>query len=128
MVLSEGDSPWFQTVYWLFIVENGCIPILKVGLRLNTFSTEESPGRESYWLTLGASGYLISMEKSVLGLCNHRSCFFMWKVWHLTGSREAPPASVGGYLGGRVSDPLYLTMFPGTICCPTCGCDGGALA
>ena len=30
-VLDERDSPWFQTIYWLFIVENGCIPTSQGG-------------------------------------------------------------------------------------------------
>jgi hypothetical protein len=49
-ILNERDSSWFQTVYWLFIMENGCIPFqpLRVDLRLNTFCREECPRRGDY--------------------------------------------------------------------------------
>jgi hypothetical protein len=35
VVVEERDSSWFQTVYWMFILENGCVPhqLLKVYLR-----------------------------------------------------------------------------------------------
>ena len=51
--LDERDRPWFQTVYWLFVMENGCVQyqLLRVNLRLNTFCQEECLGREAYWLT-----------------------------------------------------------------------------
>ena len=60
------------------------------------------------------------MENSVLVLCDHRSRFLMWEVWHmflarnLAESREVPTLT-GGYLGTRVSDPLYLTTFSGMV-------------
>ena len=84
------------------------------------FELEEGTG---ICCPLRTSGYL-SMENSVLGLCNHRSHFLMWEVWHvfqarnLAGSREVPTVS-GGYLGTGVSDLFYLNKFPGMVHCPT---------
>lgn len=69
-------------------------PLLSVDVRLNTFSREVYLGGEAYWLSFRASMYLISMENSGLSLCDHRSHFLMWGVWHvfkarnLAGSRE----------------------------------------
>jgi hypothetical protein len=31
MVVDERDGLWFQTVYWLFIVKNGCKPTSQGG-------------------------------------------------------------------------------------------------
>ena len=45
----------------------GAYHLLRVDQRLNTFCKKECPGREAYWLnTQSLSGYLISMENSVL--------------------------------------------------------------
>jgi hypothetical protein len=51
---------------------------LEVNLSLNTFCRDECLGRKAYQLSpLGASRCLISIENSILGLCDQRPCFLM---------------------------------------------------
>lgn len=47
VVLDEGDSPWLQTDYRLFIVENGCTPTSQGGP--GDFG-KECLGMEARWL------------------------------------------------------------------------------
>ena len=46
-VLDERDSPWFQTIYWLFIVENGCIPPSQGGPEIKYLLQEGMSGKGS---------------------------------------------------------------------------------
>jgi hypothetical protein len=67
----------------------------------------------------------MSMENSVLCLCDHRPCFLMWEVWCVLQARNLAGSKQGGaYPVSRNSDPLYLTKFPGKVCCPTVGTAG----
>lgn len=36
-VVDERDRPWFQTVCWLFIMENGCVPTSQGGPEIKYF-------------------------------------------------------------------------------------------
>jgi len=50
---------------FIVMAESGCVkpyPLLRVGLRLNTFCREECLGRKAYWLSLQAFRYPIIME------------------------------------------------------------------
>ena len=61
----------------MFMVENGCInPFSGSNLRSNTFCREECLGKKVYWISPQGYRYFISKEKSVLGLCDHRTSFF----------------------------------------------------
>jgi hypothetical protein len=68
VVLDERDSPYLSILFidgssW----KMGACHIPRVDQRLNTFCKKECPGRKAYWLNpQSLSGYLISMENSVL--------------------------------------------------------------
>ena len=50
---------------FIVMVESGCVkpyPLVRVGLRLNTFCREECLGRGVHWLSLQDFRYLIKME------------------------------------------------------------------
>lgn len=65
--LNERDSPWLQTVYRLFMEENGSIPLPQVGPEMKYLCRKGCPGREAHWLdSQSPSRYLISVENSVL--------------------------------------------------------------
>ena len=49
-VLHEKDSPWFQTVNWLFIVENGCILYHHGGPEIKYLLQGRMSGTEVDWL------------------------------------------------------------------------------
>ena len=46
-VVDERDSPYFQTVYWLFIMENGDVPISQGGPEIKYFLWEGMSGKGS---------------------------------------------------------------------------------
>lgn len=54
VVFNERDSPWFQTVYCLFIMENGCVPTSQVGPEIKYLLQEGMSGKGSS-LALGTS-------------------------------------------------------------------------
>jgi hypothetical protein len=50
VVLYKRDSPWFQTVCWLLIVENGYIPTSQGGPEVKYLLQEGMPGKGAYCL------------------------------------------------------------------------------
>jgi hypothetical protein len=61
------QSMLIHIVYWLFIVENGCISPPQGGPEIKYLLKEGMSRREAYWLnSKGPPRYLISMENSVL--------------------------------------------------------------
>ena len=78
------------------------------------FELEEGTG---ICCPLRTSGYL-SMENSVLGLCNHRSHFLMWEVWHVfqvrnLAGRHLPSQVSTRVLGSQTHStlPSFLSWF-----------------
>lgn len=47
VVFNERDSPWFQTVHWLYIMENGCITTSQVGPEIKYLLQEGMSGKGS---------------------------------------------------------------------------------
>jgi hypothetical protein len=97
---NERDSPCFQTVYWLFIMENGCMPTSQLGPEIKYLLQERMSGKGS--LLAKPSGPLgTSLAWRILFWVyrthlSHRSHFLIWEVWHvlqatnLAGSRYPP--------------------------------------
>jgi hypothetical protein len=56
VVLNERDSPWFQIIYWLLIMENGCIPTSQSGQEIKYLFQREMPRKGS--LLAKSSGLL----------------------------------------------------------------------
>jgi hypothetical protein len=46
-MVDKRDSSWFQTVYWLFIKENGCVPTSQGGPKIKYLLHGGSSGKGS---------------------------------------------------------------------------------
>jgi hypothetical protein len=120
-VVDERDRPWFQTVCWLFIMENGCV------------STSQGGAEMKYLLQGGISGKgsLLTTSSEPLGtLLAWRTLFWACVTFPYVGSVAGVPGQESGreqgatisgvylkFLGTQT--PLYLTKFPGKVHCPT---------
>jgi hypothetical protein len=82
----------------------GAYHLLRVDQSLNTFCGKECPGRDAYWLNpQGSSGYLISMENSVLIYMTTGHISYVESVTHIPGQET----------GRKQGSAYHLRWVPG---------------
>jgi hypothetical protein len=115
VVLDERDNPWFETLYWLFIGENGCV----------LASQGEPEIKYLLWEGMSGKGSLLTKPSGPVGTSlAWRALFWgttiLGSVARVPGqeseSRVAPTISGVSFW---VSHLLYLTKFSGMVHCPT---------
>jgi hypothetical protein len=105
VVVDERNSPWFQTVYWFFTVENGCIPTSQGEPEIKYLLQGRMSGKGGLvakpsgplgislaWKTLSWT-YMTTGHISLCGKCGTRS---RPGIWQGAASRE-PPTVLGVY-------------------------------
>lgn len=111
------DSPWFQTVYGLFMVENGCVPTSQGGPEIKYLLQGGMPEKGSHWLNPSGSPLawrtvfwadVTCVVFPYVGSVTHVPC------WESGRSRELSTSQVCTRVSGD-SDLLHLTEFPGKV-------------
>ena len=115
LVLDGRDSPWFQTVYWLLILEYGYIPPSLGGPEIKYLLQKEMSRKGRELAKPSGSPGISPAWRTLFWATWPQVTFPMWEVWHvfqdrnIVGSREL--IFSGGCLSVGYSKPALNQIF-----------------